>query len=99
MIRAAAASASVEINVATMSDGLEQFASTVEKCNIADEIRKPLRIEIGTLRQQLRKTPPNQKMLLNGLRSLRRIVERAPSQDLITALTALYLAASDLPRV
>ena len=99
MASAITASASVEINVATMSDGLEQFASTVEKSNIADEIRRPLGIEIGTLRQQLRKTPPNQKMLLNGLRSLRRIVEGAPSQSLITALTALYLAASELPRV
>ena len=95
----AAANASIEINVATMAGGLEQFASAVKKSNIADEKRKPLRIEIEALRQQLGKTPPNQKMLLNGLKSLRGIVERAPSKGLIAALTALYLAASDLPRV
>ena len=95
----AAANASIEINVATMAGGLEQFASAVKKSNIADQVQEALRLEIESLKQSLRKTPPNQKMLLNGLMALRRIVEGAPSQSLITALTALYLAASELPRV
>ena len=99
MTPTAAAHESVEINVATMAGGLEQFASAVKKSNIADQVQEALRLEIESLKQSLRKTPPNQKMLLNGLRSLRRIVEQAPSQGLVTALTALYLAASDLPRV
>jgi hypothetical protein len=92
-----AQTASSEFNMAAASEALEAFAMELERAQLSGDVRNAVRLELETIRPQLKKSAPNKTILNEGLRSVRTILEGVASAALWAAFAALCLTSGVPP--